>query len=77
MNKLCAVLVIGVVLSACSDENMEKWREMNKDRIQEAPIEDPNLPTVQGDIEAVKQSVREINDAVHDKVEQMLETKKE
>lgn len=77
MRKFLTILAVGVALSACSDENMEKWKEMNKDRIQETPKEDPNLPTVKGDVEAVKKTLRDINDAVHDKVDSMLEKKNE
>jgi hypothetical protein len=77
MNKLLTALALGLALTACSDENMEKWKEMNKDRIQETPKEDPNLPSVKGDVEAVKKTLRNINDAVHDKVDSMLEKKKE
>ena len=57
MYKLLVVSILGLWLVACSDENMEKWKEMNKDRIQEAPKEDPNLPTVKGDVDAIKQKL--------------------
>ena len=73
MYKLIAASILGLLLVACSDENMEKWKEMNKDRIQEAPKEDPHLPTVKGDVDAVKQKLKDINNAVHEKVSDMLE----
>lgn len=77
MYKLIVASILGLLLVACSDENMEKWKEMNKDRIQEAPKENPNLPTVKGDVDAVKQKLKDINNAVHDKVNDMLEKKDE
>ncbi|MCB1760626.1 MAG: hypothetical protein KDI68_12700 [Gammaproteobacteria bacterium] len=77
MNKLLTALALVLTLAACSDENMEKWKEMNKDRIEGAPKENPNLPSVKGDVEAVKKTLRDINDAVHDKVDNMLEKQQE
>ena len=77
MYKLLVVSMLGLWLVACSDENMEKWKEMNKDRIQEAPKEDPNLPTVKGDVDAIKQKLKDINEKVQDKVNNMLEKKSE
>ncbi|MCB1828891.1 MAG: hypothetical protein H6964_02455 [Chromatiaceae bacterium] len=77
MYKLLVVSILGLWLVACSDENMEKWKEMNKDRIQEAPKEDPNLPTVKGDVDAIKQKLKDINEKVQDKVNNMLEKKSE
>ena len=77
MHRLIAASLLGLLLGACSDENMEKWKEMNKDRHEPAPKEDPNLPVVKGDVEAVKKKLKDINDAVQEKVSDMLEKKDE
>jgi len=77
MYKLLLVSIMGLLLVACSDENMEKWKEMNKDRIEETPKEDPNLPTVKGDVDAVKKKIKDINEAVKSKVNDMLEKEDE
>ena len=55
MKKLLLVLPLALLALSCSDEDREKWSEMNKDRIEAAPNEDPNLPTTKADMDAVKQ----------------------
>jgi len=56
------VLPLALLAVACSDEDMEKWKEMNKDRVESTPNEDPNPPEAKGDVEAVKKGLKEFGD---------------
>lgn len=56
------VLPLALLAVACSDEDMEKWKEMNKDRVESTPKEEPNLPEAKGDVEAVKRGVKEFGE---------------
>lgn len=67
-----ALLLPLLLVAACSDEQMAEWKEMNKDRVESAPNEDPNLPEAQGDVEAVKKGLKKIGDKTREVVDGMM-----
>ena len=62
MKLVYLVLPLALFAAGCSDEDMAKWKEMNKDRVESTPNEEPNLPEAKGDVEAVKKGVKEFGD---------------
>ena len=70
--KILLLLCPLLLLTACSDEQMAKWKEMNEDRVEPAPNEDPNLPQAEGDMEALKRGFRQIGDRTREAVDGMM-----
>ena len=62
MKLVYLVLPLALFAAGCSDEDMAKWKEMNKDRVESTPNEEPNLPEAKGDVEAVKKGGKEFGD---------------
>ncbi|MCB1858502.1 MAG: hypothetical protein KDI63_09530 [Gammaproteobacteria bacterium] len=54
---------VGEVVSAKTSEVGEKWRDMNANRIEETPKEDPNLPTQEADVGDLKARIKAAKDA--------------
>ena len=65
---------VGEVVSAKTSEVGEKWSEMNANRIEEAPKEDPHLPTQKADVGELKARFEAAKDAFMNEPEKTGET---
>ncbi len=54
---------VGEVVSDKTSEIGDKWTEMNANRVEETPKEDPNLPTQEGDLGELKERFKAAKDA--------------
>lgn len=61
----------GKAVSSGAKETMKKWDEANANRIEEAPNEEPGLPTVSYSTEEVKQGFNEAKQKVMQKVDEL------
>ena len=70
-----AAKAAGEVVSDKTSEVGEKWREMNANRIEAPPNEDPNLPSQEADVDDLKARLKAAKDAFMEDPKQTGEAK--
>ena len=68
---------LGNAISESTESAREKWDEMNKDRLDERSREEPSPPTLDADMEAIKQTYEEVKQATIEKTGEVVDKVKE